>query len=31
MAQGMKDVPELAIYPTLVANWMEIHGWMTPD
>ena len=29
MAQGLKDLPELAIYPTLIANWMEIHGWMT--
>jgi len=28
MAQGLKDVPELAIYPTLLANWMEMHGWM---
>jgi acetyl esterase/lipase len=28
MAQGLKDLPELAIYPTLLANWMEIHGWM---
>jgi acetyl esterase/lipase len=31
MAQGMKDLPELAIYPTLLANWMEMHGWMTTD
>jgi acetyl esterase/lipase len=31
MAQGMKDLPELAIYPTLLANWMEMHGWMTRD
>ncbi len=28
MAQGLKDLPELAIYPTLLANWMELHGWM---
>jgi acetyl esterase/lipase len=28
MAQGLKDLPELAIYPTLLANWMEMHGWM---
>jgi acetyl esterase/lipase len=31
MAQGMKNLPELAIYPTLLANWMEMHGWMTRD
>ena len=29
MAQGLKDLPELAIYPTLLASWMEMHGWMT--
>jgi dipeptidyl aminopeptidase/acylaminoacyl peptidase len=28
MAQGLKKFPELAIYPTLLANWMEMHGWM---
>jgi acetyl esterase/lipase len=28
MAQGLKDLPELAIYPTLLANWMALHGWM---
>lgn len=31
MAQGLKDLTELAIYPTLLANWMEMHGWMTPE
>ena len=31
MAQGLKNLPELAIYPTLLANWMEVHGWMTPE
>ncbi len=31
MAQGMKNLPELAIYPTLLANWMEVHGWMAQD
>ena len=31
MAQGLKDLQELAIYPTLLANWMEVHGWMTPE
>jgi acetyl esterase/lipase len=30
MAQGLTGMPELAIYPQLVANWMEMHGWMTP-
>src|SRR5277367_3966568 len=31
MAQGLKELPELAIYPMLLANWMEMHGWMTQD
>ena len=31
MGQGLKNVPELAIYPTLLANWMEMHGWMTQN
>jgi acetyl esterase/lipase len=31
MAQGLKNLPELAIYPTLLANWMEMHGWMTQE
>ena len=31
MAQGMKGSPELSIYPTLLANWMEMHGWMAQD
>ncbi len=31
MAQGFKKYPELAIYPTLVENWMEIHGWMAQE
>jgi acetyl esterase/lipase len=29
LAQGLKKLPELAIYPTLLENWMEIHGWMS--
>jgi acetyl esterase/lipase len=29
MGLGLKRHPELAIYPTLVANWMEMHGWMS--
>jgi acetyl esterase/lipase len=28
MAQNLKNFPELAIYPTLLENWMEMHGWM---
>lgn len=31
MAQGMKGMSELAIYPTLLANWMEMHGWMSQE
>jgi dipeptidyl aminopeptidase/acylaminoacyl peptidase len=31
MAQGLKEQPELAIYPTLLANWMEMHGWMSQE
>jgi dipeptidyl aminopeptidase/acylaminoacyl peptidase len=31
MAQENKKLPELAIYPTLLANWMELHGWMKQD
>lgn len=28
MAQYMKKYPELMTYPTLLENWMELHGWM---
>jgi acetyl esterase/lipase len=31
MAQGSSKFPELAIYPTLLANWMEVHGWMVQN
>ena len=31
MAQGMKGMSELSIYPTLLANWMEMHGWMSQE
>ncbi|MCU1223092.1 MAG: alpha/beta hydrolase [Edaphobacter sp.] len=31
MAQGVHGMPELAVYPTLVANWMQLHGWMTSN
>jgi acetyl esterase/lipase len=29
LAQGLKKLPELAIYPTLLERWMEMHGWMS--
>ena len=25
---GLRGLGELAIYPILVANWMQLHGWM---
>ncbi len=28
MGQKLKGLDELGIYPTLVADWMEMHGWM---
>ena len=28
MALGIGAEPELAIFPVLVENWMEMHGWM---
>jgi acetyl esterase/lipase len=28
LAQNLAKLPELAIYPLLVENWMEMHGWM---
>jgi hypothetical protein len=28
MAQEIGGKPELVIYPTLAANWMQVHGWM---
>ena len=31
MAQGLKKSPELAIYPVLLENWMQVHGWMTRE
>jgi acetyl esterase/lipase len=31
MAQGLKRFPELAIYPVLLQNWMELHGWMARE
>ena len=28
LGEGYRDLPELAIFPTLVRSWMEIHDWM---
>jgi len=28
LAQGKDAFPELAIYPALIANWMQTHHWM---
>jgi acetyl esterase/lipase len=28
MGAGLKGLEELAIFPELIANWMEMHGWM---
>jgi acetyl esterase/lipase len=28
MALNIGGEPELAIYPALVGNWMQMHGWM---
>jgi len=28
MAQNLPKLPELAIWPTLLEHWMQIHGWM---
>jgi acetyl esterase/lipase len=25
---NLKGLPELAVYPMLVENWMQVHGWM---
>ncbi len=30
MGQNLTAAPELAIWPTLLQNWMVIHGWMEP-
>jgi acetyl esterase/lipase len=31
MAQNISGTPEQAIYPILVENWMQMHGWMPPN
>jgi acetyl esterase/lipase len=28
MGAGWKGLPELSIFPALVENWMQMHGWM---
>lgn len=28
MGQNLPKLPELAIWPTLLQNWMIVHGWM---
>ncbi len=28
MAQNLPKQPELAIWPTLLEHWMQVHGWM---
>ncbi len=29
MGLGLKGRPELSVFPLLVENWMQMHGWMT--
>jgi len=31
ISQNQARFPELTIYPTLVANWLQVHGWMAPN
>ncbi len=28
LGEGYRDLPELAVFPTLVRSWMEMHDWM---
>ena len=28
MGQGFRSLPELAIWPVLLENWMTVHGWL---
>ena len=28
MGMGLKGLPELSVFPLLVENWMQMHGWM---
>jgi acetyl esterase/lipase len=31
MGDDAKNPPELHVTPTLIANWMQLHGWMPAD
>jgi acetyl esterase/lipase len=31
MGQGLKGLDELQVWPTLLAHWMQLHGWMSRD
>lgn len=31
MGDDVKNPPELHVTPTLIANWMQLHGWMPAD
>ncbi len=31
MGQGLPKQPELAIWPTLLQHWLQIHGWMPAE
>jgi acetyl esterase/lipase len=31
MGQNLKDLQELSIWPTLLADWMRMHGWMASE
>jgi hypothetical protein len=31
MGSDPKTAPELKVNPTLIADWMQLHGWMTAD
>jgi acetyl esterase/lipase len=29
MGQNLKGLPELELWPSLLENWMQLHGWMS--
>ena len=31
LGQGLKALPGLGVFETLVENWMEMHGWMATE
>jgi acetyl esterase/lipase len=31
MGQHLKGLAELELWPTLLENWMQLHGWMTAE